>query len=162
MKIICFGDSLTRGVSFVKGRVRIIKDNYPAFLEKLFSVNNPEDTIVLNKGVFNDNSDLLMKRLEKDVLSEKPNYVLLNVGGNDCNFKWQEVAENPDKNHDPIVPISQYIENIGQEPVRPAAGDDLRQHQGIIVHADGSHTLPSVSCATRMSVIAHWSPVSAA
>ncbi|EOR22843.1 SGNH/GDSL hydrolase family protein [Cytobacillus oceanisediminis] len=114
MKIICFGDSLTRGVSFVKGRVRIIKDNYPAFLEKLFSVNNPEDTIVLNKGVFNDNSDLLIKRLEKDVLSEKPNYVLLNVGGNDCNFKWQEVAENPDKNHDPIVPISQYIENIGQ------------------------------------------------
>ena len=52
--------------------------------------------------------------------------------------------------------------HIGQEPVRPAAGDDLRQHQGIIVHTDGSHTLPSVSCATRMSVIAHWSPVSAA
>ncbi|MCM3364627.1 MULTISPECIES: SGNH/GDSL hydrolase family protein [Bacillaceae] len=113
MKIICFGDSLTRGVSFVKGRVRIIKDNYPAILEKLFSVRNPEDTIILNKGVFNDNSDLLMKRLEKDVLSEEPNYVLLNVGGNDCNFKWQEVAENPDSNHDPIVPINQYIENIG-------------------------------------------------
>lgn len=114
MKIICFGDSLTRGVSFVKGRVRIIKDNYPAFLEKLFSVNDPADTIVLNKGVFNDNSDLLMKRLEKDVLSEEPNYVLLNVGGNDCNFKWQEVAENPESDHDPIVPINRYIENIGQ------------------------------------------------
>lgn len=114
MKIICFGDSLTRGVSFVKGRIRIIKDNYPALLGKLFALNNSEDTIVLNKGVFNDNSDLLLKRLEKDVLSEHPNYVLLNVGGNDCNFQWQEVAEHPNSDHQPIVPINQYIENIAQ------------------------------------------------
>ncbi|MER2060702.1 MAG: GDSL-type esterase/lipase family protein [Niallia sp.] len=114
MKIICFGDSITRGVSFVKGRLRIIKDNYPTFLEKLFSANISEDIIVLNKGVFNDNSHLLWKRLDKDVLSEKPNYVLLNVGGNDCNFNWQEVAENPNSNHEPIVPLQQYMENIKQ------------------------------------------------
>jgi isoamyl acetate esterase len=114
MKIICFGDSITRGVSFVKGRLRIIKDNYPTFLEKLFSVNISEDIIVLNKGVFNDNSHLLLKRLEKDVLSEKPNYVLLNVGGNDCNFNWQEVAESPNSNHEPIVSVQQYMENIKQ------------------------------------------------
>lgn len=114
MKIICFGDSITRGVSFVKGRLRIIKDNYPTFLEKLFSVNISEDIIVLNKGVFNDNSHLLLKRLEKDVLAEKPNYVLLNVGGNDCNFNWQEVAESPNSNHEPIVPVQQYMENIKQ------------------------------------------------
>lgn len=114
MKIICFGDSITRGVSFVKGRLRIIKDNYPTFLEKLFSVNISEDIIVLNKGVFNDNSHLLLKRLEKDVLSEKPNYVLLNVGGNDCNFNWQEVADSPNSNHEPIVSVQQYMENIKQ------------------------------------------------
>lgn len=112
MKIVCFGDSLTRGVSLVKGRARILKENYPALLEKFFSKNVSDDIVVLNKGVFNDNSDLLVKRVEKDVISEEPNYVLINIGGNDCNFKWAEVAADPENFHSPIVPMNNYIENI--------------------------------------------------
>ncbi|WP_110926588.1 SGNH/GDSL hydrolase family protein [Bacillus massiliglaciei] len=110
MKIVCFGDSLTRGISFVRGRMRIIKDNYPAALSKL--AESLPFVEVLNKGVFNDNSDLLVSRLEKDVLSEQPDIVLIEVGGNDCNFKWEEVAENPAHKHEPIVPIDRYLENI--------------------------------------------------
>lgn len=114
MKIICFGDSLTRGVSFVKGRPRILKDNYPTILSKLFTGNtfSVEGVEVLNKGVFNDNSDLLMKRLDKDVLMEEPDYVLISVGGNDCNFQWDEVAEFPEVEHTPIVPIAKYMDNV--------------------------------------------------
>lgn len=111
MKIVCFGDSLTRGVSYLKGRVRIIKDNYPTFLQSFFSLNQ-EETIVVNKGVFNDNSGLLISRLEKDVILEKPNYVLINIGGNDCNFKWEEVAKFPEEMHEPIVPVAEYVNNI--------------------------------------------------
>ncbi|MFT8321291.1 MAG: GDSL-type esterase/lipase family protein [Bacillus sp. (in: firmicutes)] len=112
MKIVCFGDSLTRGVSFMKGRVRILKDNYPAFLQKFFSANKIEEMEIINRGVFNDNSALLVERLNKDVISEKPNYVLIGIGGNDCNFKWDEVAKFPEENHEPIVPIADYIDNI--------------------------------------------------
>jgi len=111
MKIVCFGDSLTRGVSYLKGRARIIKDNYPTFLQRFFALDQ-EEMIVVNKGVFNDNSSLLINRLEKDVLLENPNYVLINIGGNDCNFKWDEVAEFPESVHEPIVPVAEYINNI--------------------------------------------------
>lgn len=111
MKIVCFGDSLTRGVSFVKGRLRIIKENYPQVLQQLFSENN-ESVSVVNKGVFNDNSNLLLNRLEKDVIDEKPNYVIIEVGGNDCNFKWDEVAEKPWEDHQAIVPMQQYLDNL--------------------------------------------------
>ncbi|MFT4412857.1 SGNH/GDSL hydrolase family protein [Fredinandcohnia humi] len=114
MKIVCFGDSLTRGVSFVKGRMRILKENYPAFLQELVSSNKGENLSILNKGVFNDNSDLLLSRLDKDVLHENPDYVIINVGGNDCNFHWDEVASRPDEEHQPIVPLDRYIENIKQ------------------------------------------------
>jgi isoamyl acetate esterase len=110
LKIICFGDSLTRGITFVKGRMRILKDNYPSVLGKLTeSIPGIE---ILNKGVFNDNSDFLVNRLEKDVLAENPDAVLINVGGNDCNFKWEEVALEPDGNHQPIVPLERYVENL--------------------------------------------------
>ena len=65
MKIICFGDSLTRGVSVVKGRLRILKDNYPAFLQELFTQKGEKDITVINKGVFNDNSILNGMKLLK-------------------------------------------------------------------------------------------------
>jgi hypothetical protein len=56
MYISCFGDSITRGASYVKGRLRIIKESYPAFLHQLFLVEPV--TIIQNKGTFNDKSNL--------------------------------------------------------------------------------------------------------
>ncbi|MGD6818006.1 SGNH/GDSL hydrolase family protein [Metabacillus sp. 84] len=112
MKIICFGDSLTRGVSFVKGRLRIIRRNYPHYLEEtLLSSGKPPRTVI-NKGVFNDDSDSLLKRLEKDVLEEEPDYAIIGIGGNDCNFDWKEVTKNPEAEHLPIVPLSRYLSNV--------------------------------------------------
>jgi lysophospholipase L1-like esterase len=112
MKIVCFGDSITRGVSFVKGRLRIIKENYPAFLQELFLNEIDPHVTVINKGVFNDNSDLLLLRLDRDVIQERPDYAIIGIGGNDCNFKWNEVAESPAEEHQSIVPIERYLDNV--------------------------------------------------
>ena len=115
MKIICFGDSLTRGVTYIKGRLRIVKKNYPAILQELFGQKETESSQsvqIVNKGVFNDNSEHLLKRLEKDVLQEKPSIVLIGIGGNDCNFRWAEVAEAPGDTHTATVPLNLYIDNL--------------------------------------------------
>ncbi len=116
MKIICFGDSLTRGVSFVKGRLRILKNNYPAYLQKFMSGDKRNSEIgqaeVVNKGVFNDNSDLLLARLEKDILHEKPTFVIIGIGGNDCDFPWKEVAAQPNEEHEPKVPLARFANNL--------------------------------------------------
>lgn len=116
MKIICLGDSLTRGVTAKNNRLKIVKANYPAILQELLN-NNKEnfsanEINVLNKGVFNDNSDLLLGRLEKDVLLENPAFVIIGIGGNDCNFPWGEVAENPYDKYQAIVPLDRYLKNI--------------------------------------------------
>ena len=112
MKIICFGDSITRGVTFMKGRLRILKENYPAFLQDLFLSDKNTNVTVLNKGVFHDNTDLLLSRLDKDIIKEKPDYVIIGVGGNDCDFKWNEVAADPMEEHQAIVPLERYLENM--------------------------------------------------
>jgi isoamyl acetate esterase len=116
MKIICFGDSLTRGVSFLKGRLRILKKNYPAVLQELFKNNSGDITgtsvEVLNKGVFNDNSDLLLSRLERDVTAENPDFAIIGIGGNDCNFLWEEVSQNPENEHIASVPLDRYADNL--------------------------------------------------
>lgn len=108
LKIICFGDSVTRGVTFTKGRFRLVRENYPVLLQKLLG----DQDEVINKGVFNDNSDLLLKRLDKDVLQLHPDMVLINIGGNDCNFRWDQVASAPEEEHVPVVPLSRYLDNI--------------------------------------------------
>ncbi|WP_100488205.1 SGNH/GDSL hydrolase family protein [Sporolactobacillus pectinivorans] len=110
MKIVCFGDSVTRGITFVRGRFKIIRDNYPVLLQRLLG----DQDEVLNKGVFNDNSDLLVERLDKDVLQLHPDLVLINIGGNDCNFRWDQVAQLPEEEHVPIVPLNRYLSNIKQ------------------------------------------------
>ena len=115
MKIICFGDSLTRGVTYIKGRLRIVKKNYPVILQKLIGqkeTDSIQSVQIVNKGVFNDNSNHLLERLEKDVLMEKPSIVLIGIGGNDCNFRWAEVAEAPLDTHTAAVPLNLYMDNI--------------------------------------------------
>ncbi len=111
MRIVCFGDSVTRGITFLKGRLRIVKESYPAILQQLIGEGNGE---VLNKGVFNDNSTLMVERLESDVIEQQPDFVLVEVGGNDCNFDWAEVAKRPDEDHEPIVLLNDYLNNLRQ------------------------------------------------
>lgn len=108
MKIICFGDSVTRGITFVHGRFKIVKENYPVLLQRFLG----EKDEVINKGVFNDNSDLLIRRLDKDVLRLAPDLVLIHIGGNDCNFQWDQVEKLPEEEHVPIVPLNRYLENM--------------------------------------------------
>ncbi len=110
MQIVCFGDSVTRGMTYIGGRLRIIKQNYPAFLQQ--SLSAQPDFDVVNKGTFNDTSDGLCARLQTDVLSFHPDYVLIEIGGNDCNFHWDEVALYPDRSHEPNVPLRRYLDNI--------------------------------------------------
>lgn len=92
----------------VKGRLRITKKNYPYYLKEFLA----SDIAVVNKGVFNAHSESLLKRLDKDILEENPDYVIIGIGGNDCNFNWNEVLEHPEQEHQPIVPAERYDANV--------------------------------------------------
>lgn len=152
MRIICFGDSVTRGISYVRGRLRILKDNYPALLQVALTPYGEFD--VVNKGVFNDNSDLLVSRLADDVIAENPDCVLIEIGGNDCNFRWDEVALAKDEEHKPIVPLDRYLTNL--------------QHITLTLRENGitpvlMNLLPldpvryyNTVCAQHGSNVAHW------
>ncbi|MDQ0190361.1 SGNH/GDSL hydrolase family protein [Alicyclobacillus cycloheptanicus] len=111
MRVVCAGDSLTRGVSYIRGRLRIVRETYPSLLQSLLEAYEGID--VVNSGAFNDNSDSLLQRLDKDVLSQQPDVVLIEIGANDADFRWQEVSEAPDEEHVPNVPIERYLKNMG-------------------------------------------------
>ncbi len=69
--IICFGDSLTYGTGASQGM------DYPSQLSKL--IGRP----VVNAGVPGDTTGRALRRLDRDVISKNPGFVLITLGGND-------------------------------------------------------------------------------
>lgn len=70
--IIALGDSLTAGVG-----TSDVSHGYISVLEKRLDVH------IVNKGVSGDTTADAVKRLERDVLSERPHIVIILLGGND-------------------------------------------------------------------------------
>lgn len=79
--IICFGDSLTFGTGASKGM------DYPSQLAKIIGRQ------VINKGLPGDTTASALLRLKSDVLSKRPDIVLITLGGNDLkNGVSREIA----------------------------------------------------------------------
>lgn len=74
-KIVAFGDSITAGYGVGAA------DSYPSVLEKRLQEINPNVTIV-NMGLSGDTTAGGLKRIDT-VIAEKPDVVLLGLGGND-------------------------------------------------------------------------------
>jgi lysophospholipase L1-like esterase len=69
--IVCFGDSLTFGTGADKGM------DYPSQLAKMIRKT------VMNEGIPGDTTTSALRRLDRDVLSKNPDFVLITLGGND-------------------------------------------------------------------------------
>lgn len=144
MRIVCVGDSLTRGVTFINGGLHILRETYPKLLQVAFNIGAEPGTAggepgqaaskvsgggddsrgvvgggaqvshveVVNRGAFNDNSDRLVGRLERDVLAIHPDVVVIGIGSNDSTFHWDQVAAAPDDEHEAVVPLKRYLDNV--------------------------------------------------
>ncbi len=71
MKIVCLGDSLTRGYGITASRAWV-----SLVSEKL-------GITMINRGISGDTTGGMLSRFEFDVVSHRPDYVLLMGGGND-------------------------------------------------------------------------------
>ena len=103
-KYMVSGDSISKGVIYDEARSKyvILEDNYVSLLQgKLKGAmrNTARFGNTLFKGFGN---------LKKDVLKEKPDVVLIEYGGNDCDFYWEEIVNNPDAEHNPKTDFSAF------------------------------------------------------
>ncbi|MGH7818209.1 MAG: GDSL-type esterase/lipase family protein [Candidatus Binatia bacterium] len=69
--VVCFGDSLTRGMGGAPA------EGYPAVLAALLGRE------VVNRGRDGDTAESALGRLEEDVIALSPSVVILTLGGND-------------------------------------------------------------------------------
>ena len=107
-KIICLGDSITKGKVWNEDERRpyITDNSYPGILKKLLNSD------VENEGICDINTDVMLKHLGNEIKFDEGSSVIIEMGGNDCNPKWKEIKRDPDGIHDAIVPLGRFKENM--------------------------------------------------
>jgi acyl-CoA thioesterase-1 len=112
IKSICvFGDSIAKGVVFdnAKRKYTFLKD----CVVNAFSSKNGIE--VENHSKFGCTITKGSRIAEKFVNNfSKHDYVALEFGGNDCNFKWEEIAKDPGGDHLPETPLKDFKSKYGQ------------------------------------------------
>lgn len=102
-----FGDSILKGVQLDENKKYRVNNNIDiAGLESKFQLS------IKNFSNFGATITKGLSRLEKHLVkdSKKCDAIVMDFGGNDCNFKWNEVAESPSKEHLPNTTLSVFVE----------------------------------------------------
>lgn len=99
--ILVSGDSISKGVIYdeTKNRYIVLQENYVNLISHKFKGS------IKNISKFGSTITRGIDKLEKHICRENPDIVLIEYGGNDCAFNWDEVADNPDANHLPQTEV---------------------------------------------------------
>ncbi len=89
--IVVYGDSISRGIIFddIQRKHALLLENFPNIVREKIKA------IIHNAAKFGSTLGEGLQRLQNDVLKRNPDIVLIEFGGNDCDFKWDQIAENP-------------------------------------------------------------------
>ena len=131
-KFLLYGDSISKGVVYdeEKEKYVLLEESYVNILQSKLK------GVVHNAGKFGNTVLRAAGRLQNDVLKNNPDIVIIEFGGNDCDFNWEEIAENPLEQHNPNTDF-----NIFQKTLKGLV--DSLNSSGIIPVL---MTLPPLDC----------------
>jgi len=109
-KIICLGDSITKGKVWLEDQRRpyITEKSYPLILKNLMNID------VENDGICDITSEQVLEHIGSDIIFQKDSAVIIEIGGNDCNPNWKKIKKDPDGEHDAIIPLEIFKENLAK------------------------------------------------
>lgn len=106
--LVVYGDSISRGIVYdsEKSRYEALKNCFTNI------VGSKIKGTVYNAGKFGNTIIRGISRIYNDVLKKSPDIVLIEFGGNDCDFNWASIAEDPDTEHKPNTDILTFRETL--------------------------------------------------
>ena len=113
-----FGDSIASGIILDKTRNKylFLKDWLKKLGSELKIANYARFGCTITRG-----RDIIKKHL--DTLKDYE-YTVLEFGGNDCDFDWAAIAQNPNASHRAKTPVTQFMQNYSE------IIDEVKSHNG--------------------------------
>jgi lysophospholipase L1-like esterase len=102
------GDSISRGIVFdeAKGKYAVLETSYVALVQRRLK------GIVQNASRFGNTIVRGLGKLGREIEKGQPDVVLIEYGGNDCDFAWDEVAAHPEAEHEPQTDLAVFEETL--------------------------------------------------
>ncbi|HVI40295.1 MAG TPA: SGNH/GDSL hydrolase family protein [Anaerovoracaceae bacterium] len=105
--VCIFGDSVAKGVVFdaVKNKYRLLKESFANIVERQQNIS------IFNFARFGCTISMgseILKRHESELNAF--DYTILEFGGNDCDYNWAEISEDPLGQHVCNTPITLFRE----------------------------------------------------
>lgn len=107
-KIVVCGDSISAGVIYDESEKKYVKTGKSYVLLMAQRLNG----VIKNVSKFGNTVATALPRLSKNLETDKPDIVLIELGGNDCNFKWDSVADDPKAEHLPATDIGTFTKTL--------------------------------------------------
>ena len=109
-KILVVGDSLSKGVILdeEKKKYTLLKDCFFSLLSEAV------DAQMINASKFGSTVAQGQKQLESKMEKYDPDIVVIEFGGNDCDFRWDDIACDPMKDHIPNTPLDLFENSINE------------------------------------------------
>ena len=106
--IVAYGDSITKGIIYddKRSKYATLKENFTSIIEN--KIKGP----VYNAGKFGNTIMRGARKMYNDVIKKSPDMVLVEFGGNDCDYKWDEIAKNPNMEYKPNTDIITFRETL--------------------------------------------------
>lgn len=107
--ISVLGDSILRGVVLDEAtkKYRFLKQGAVSSFEKMYNVS------ITNYSKFGCTAKKGLEKLQAILKNNVPaEAVLIELGGNDCDFDWDAVAADPVSEHVPNTPYAEFVNTI--------------------------------------------------
>lgn len=104
------GDSISRGIVYdeAKGKYSVSDKGYVSLVQSKLK------GVVSNAARFGNTIVRGTGKLGREIEKDRPDVVLIEYGGNDCDFAWDEVAARPDSAHEPQTDLSLFEETLAR------------------------------------------------
>ncbi len=104
-----FGDSLLKGIIYdaEEERYRLLQENGLKRIEQTLALE--VDSKAMFGCTVTKGRQLLERTIEKAV---PPSLVLIEFGGNDCDYLWDEISVNPEGEHLPKTPLNIFSKTL--------------------------------------------------
>ncbi len=103
-----FGDSISAGITYDESKGRYVH------LKRCFFSMMEEKLSVPIKNASHLGSTILkgMSTVERTLTRTKADVAVIEFGGNDCDYNWDEIAKDPTARHEPNVSLSSFTESL--------------------------------------------------